>query len=100
MPKNNLSIKVGGEAGQGVESGGAGFSKALVRGGLWVFGASDYMSRIRGGHNFFHARVSETPILTHVDDVHFSLHSIRMRLDSTWMRSSRVVELSTTRPLR
>jgi len=85
MPKNNLSIKVGGEAGQGVESGGAGFAKALVRGGLWVFGASDYMSRIRGGHNFFHARVSETPILTHVDDVHlllaFNKDAVAVHLD-------------------
>lgn len=73
MPKNNISIKVGGEAGQGVESGGGGFARALVRGGLWVFGLQDYMSRIRGGHNFYHARVSETKILSHSDDVHLLL---------------------------
>mgnify|MGYP003341736261 CR=1 FL=1 len=33
MPKNAISIKIGGEAGQGVESGGSGFARALVRGG-------------------------------------------------------------------
>ena len=73
MPKNAISIKIGGEAGQGVESGGAGFARALVRGGLWVFGLQDYMSRIRGGHNFYHVRVSEQPIYTFVDDVHLLL---------------------------
>lgn len=73
MPKNTISIKIGGEAGQGVESGGAGFARALVRGGLWVFGLQDYMSRIRGGHNFYHVRVSENPIYSHVEDVHLLL---------------------------
>ncbi|MFN0073029.1 MAG: 2-oxoacid:acceptor oxidoreductase subunit alpha [Chloroflexota bacterium] len=73
MPKNTISIKIGGEAGQGVESGGAGFARALVRGGLWVFGLQDYMSRIRGGHNFYHVRVSEQPIYSHVEDVHLLL---------------------------
>src|SRR5215208_2864802 len=73
MPKNAISIKIGGEAGQGVESGGAGFARALVRGGLWVFGLQDYMSRIRGGHNFYHVRVSEQPIYSHVEDVHLLL---------------------------
>jgi 2-oxoglutarate/2-oxoacid ferredoxin oxidoreductase subunit alpha len=73
MPKNAISIKIGGEAGQGVESGGAGFARALVRGGLWVFGLQDYMSRIRGGHNFYHVRVSEQPIYNHLEDVHLLL---------------------------
>src|SRR5688572_25459519 len=73
MPKNNLSMKVAGEAGQGVESGGAGFAKALVRGGLYIFGLQDYMSRIRGGHNFFQVRVSERPLHTFDDDVHLLL---------------------------
>ena len=49
VPKNNMTITVGGEAGQGVETGGAGFAKALARGGLRVFGLTEYMSRIPGG---------------------------------------------------
>src|SRR3989338_7515167 len=70
MTKNNMTIKIGGEAGMGVESGGAGLTKALARGGLYVFALQDYMSRIRGGHNFFQIRVSTQELFTHSDDVH------------------------------
>ncbi|OGW83919.1 MAG: hypothetical protein A3C47_00650 [Omnitrophica bacterium RIFCSPHIGHO2_02_FULL_51_18] len=65
-----MTIKIGGEAGMGVESGGSGLTKALSRGGLYVFALQDYMSRIRGGHNFFQIRVSTQEIFTFVDDVH------------------------------
>jgi len=70
MVKNDMTIKIGGEAGMGVESGGAGLTKALSRGGLYVFALQDYMSRIRGGHNFFQIRVSTRELYTHTDDVH------------------------------
>jgi 2-oxoglutarate ferredoxin oxidoreductase subunit alpha len=70
MPTNDMTFVIGGEAGQGVESGGAGFAKALARGGLYVFGLQDYMSRIRGGHNFYQIRVSEHPLYSHTDEVH------------------------------
>jgi 2-oxoglutarate ferredoxin oxidoreductase subunit alpha len=50
---NDLSIMIGGDAGQGVESSGAGFALALARAGLHVFALQDYRSRIRGGHNFY-----------------------------------------------
>jgi 2-oxoglutarate ferredoxin oxidoreductase subunit alpha len=73
MPKNDLTLKIAGEAGQGVESGGAGFARALVRGGLFIFGLQDYMSRIRGGHNFYQVRVNERPIQTFDDPVHLLL---------------------------
>lgn len=55
-----LTIKAAGQAGQGVESGGAGFTKALMRAGLHVYGFGDYMSRIRGGHNFFILTLDDT----------------------------------------
>jgi 2-oxoglutarate ferredoxin oxidoreductase subunit alpha len=70
MSKNNMTFKIGGEAGQGVESGGAGFAQALDRGGLHVFGLQDYMSRVRGGHNFYQIRVGEEPLYSHTDQVH------------------------------
>lgn len=49
-------IRIGGEAGMGLESSGVGFSQALMRSGLHIFGLPDYHSRIRGGHNFFTVR--------------------------------------------
>jgi 2-oxoglutarate ferredoxin oxidoreductase subunit alpha len=70
---NEMTFRIGGEAGQGVESGGAGFAKALARGGLHVFGMQDYMSRVRGGHNFYQVRVSERPLYCQTDDVHLLL---------------------------
>lgn len=65
MIKNQVNIKLGGEAGQGVESSGMGFARAIARAGLHIFGVQDYMSRIRGGHNWYQVRVSEKPIYAH-----------------------------------
>ena len=49
---NSMSILIGGDAGQGVESSGGGFALALARAGLGVFATQDYRSQVRGGHNF------------------------------------------------
>jgi 2-oxoglutarate ferredoxin oxidoreductase subunit alpha len=73
MATNNMTIRIGGEAGHGVESSGAGFCKALARGGLHVFGLPDYYSRIRGGHNFYSVRVSDQPLHSHAEPVHLLL---------------------------
>ena len=73
MPANRMTFKMGGEAGQGVESGGASLAKALARSGLHVFGMQGYMSRIRGGHNFYQIRVSDSPLYSHAEDVHLLL---------------------------
>lgn len=69
MPSTEMTFKIGGEAGQGVESSGAGFAKSLVRAGWHVFGMQDYYSRIRGGHNFYQIRVSDRPVYSHVESV-------------------------------
>jgi 2-oxoglutarate ferredoxin oxidoreductase subunit alpha len=73
MSHKDLTIRVGGEAGMGLESSGAGFAKALTRGGLYVYGLPDYYSRIRGGHNFFSVRVSPQPLYSHTGPVHLLL---------------------------
>jgi 2-oxoglutarate ferredoxin oxidoreductase subunit alpha len=73
MTTNNMTIRIGGEAGDGVESSGAGFCKALARGGLHVFGLPDYYSRIRGGHNFYSVRISDHPLYSHAKPVHLLL---------------------------
>ena len=82
---NNMTFKMGGEAGQGVESSGAGFAKALSRGGLYVYGMQDYMSRIRGGHNFFLIRVSDRDIQASHSGIHIlmplDLETVKEHLD-------------------
>lgn len=70
---NDMTFKIAGAAGQGVESSGAGFAEALAKGGLHIFGLQDYMSRIRGGMNFFQIRVHERPVYAHQDAVHLLL---------------------------
>ena len=73
MITNQMTIRIGAAAGDGVESSGAGFCKALARSGLHVFGLPDYYSRIRGGHNFFSIRVSDQPLYSHAEPVHLLL---------------------------
>ena len=64
--KNNqncdISIRIGGEAGQGMNIISGLLGKVFVRSGFWVFTHHDVMSRIRGGHNFSQIRFSTSPI--------------------------------------
>ncbi len=69
MHINDMTILIGGDAGQGVDSSGAGFCKALARGGLHVFSVQDNRSRIRGGHNFYVIKTSDQPILSWTEPV-------------------------------
>jgi 2-oxoglutarate/2-oxoacid ferredoxin oxidoreductase subunit alpha len=59
----DYSIKIGGEAGQGIQTIGDTLAKVFSRSGYHVFTHQDYESRIRGGHNFFQIRVSDHPIM-------------------------------------
>jgi 2-oxoglutarate ferredoxin oxidoreductase subunit alpha len=59
---DEINIMVGGEAGQGVQSVGFLLAKALARWGYNVFADQDYESRVRGGHNFFRVRASDSPV--------------------------------------
>ena len=83
---NDLSIMIGGDAGQGVESSGGGFALALARAGLQLFAMQDYRSQIRGGHNFYEIRVGERPLYSHREPVHVLIaltpESVALHLDS------------------
>lgn len=65
----DYSIKIGGEAGQGIQTIGGTLAKAFSRSGYHVFTHQDYESRIRGGHNFFQIRFSENPLTASRDRV-------------------------------
>ncbi len=58
----DYSIKIGGEAGQGIQTIGDTLAKVFARSGYHVFTHQDYESRIRGGHNFYQIRLSENHI--------------------------------------
>src|SRR5208282_6798002 len=65
----DYTIKIGGEAGQGIQTIGDSLSRVFARTGYHVFIHQDYESRIRGGHNFFQIRVSENPVTASRDRI-------------------------------
>ena len=65
----DLNLVVAGEAGQGLQTLYEIMSKALFRQGYSIFGSKDYMSRIRGGHNFMQIRVSDKEINSPAEEV-------------------------------
>lgn len=58
----DYSIKICGEAGQGIQTIGRSLAEVFSRSGYYVFTHQDYESRIRGGHNFYQIRLSDRPI--------------------------------------
>lgn len=58
----DYSIRIGGEAGQGIQTVGDTLSRVFARTGYHVFTFQDYESRVRGGHNFYHVRVADSPL--------------------------------------
>ena len=58
MRVNDVTIKVGGEAGSGVLTVGHMLAKLMQRCGLQVFLTNDYPSLIKGGHNTLTVRAS------------------------------------------
>jgi len=63
------TILIGGAAGQGMDTIGHLLAKALKELGFCVSLHKDYMSRIRGGHNFVKVRFSDRPIYAHADEL-------------------------------
>ena len=59
----DYSIKIGGEAGQGIQTVGDTLAKVFSRTGFHVFTNQDYESRVRGGHNFYQIRFSDKPVM-------------------------------------
>src|SRR5512134_1494596 len=58
----DYTIKIGGEAGQGLQTIGNALGHVFARTGYHVFTHQDYESRVRGGHNFFQVRFSDRPV--------------------------------------
>jgi 2-oxoglutarate ferredoxin oxidoreductase subunit alpha len=65
----DYSIKIGGEAGQGIQTIGDTLAHIFARSGYHVFTHQDYESRIRGGHNFYQVRLSGRPVTASRDRI-------------------------------
>ena len=66
---NQLSWKVGGQQGEGIESTGEIFSIALNRLGYYLYGYRHFSSRIKGGHTNNKVRVSTHQVRSISDDL-------------------------------
>ena len=64
-----LTVLLGGAAGQGLQTIGQVISRSLSRLGFHVFALQDYESRIRGGHMFFQLRAADRRVDAHVETV-------------------------------
>lgn len=62
-----FNILIGGSAGQGMDTVSIFLEKALKKSGFYVFSNKDYMSRVRGGHNFTQIRFGDEQIYSHVE---------------------------------
>ncbi|GEK31310.1 pyruvate ferredoxin oxidoreductase subunit alpha [Kurthia zopfii] len=66
---HQLSWKVGGQQGEGIESTGEMFSTAMNRLGYHLYGYRHFSSRIKGGHTNNKINVRTTPVHTIPDDL-------------------------------
>ncbi len=98
----DLTIMIGGAAGQGVAVLGHTLAKALARGGYHIFANQEYESRIKGGHNFFQLRVREEPTYVQEEKLHLlialtkesiELHRSEMHPDGLMLHDSKRVKL-------
>ncbi len=64
-----ISVLVGGQAGEGVKATANIIGRIFNRHGYYVFVLDDYQSLIRGGHNFSIVRASKEKIYSHLERV-------------------------------
>jgi 2-oxoglutarate ferredoxin oxidoreductase subunit alpha len=80
---NNVSWRIGGQQGEGIDSTGDIFAKAVARYGLHLYTFRSFSSRIRGGLTFYEVRISETPIGARPDTVDIILALGQEIIDAT-----------------
>jgi 2-oxoglutarate ferredoxin oxidoreductase subunit alpha len=94
MPKE-VTIKISGEAGQGMQTIGEALCLLYKNNGLNIFANQDYMSRIRGGNNFFQVRISEEPVysLRKNSDILVALNGESVAIHKTNLNDNGIIVL-------
>lgn len=59
---NIFTVKIGGQAGQGIKAAGLMLAKVATRAGFYIYNHIEYPSLIRGGHNVMQVNISQEPI--------------------------------------
>ena len=89
----NLTIKIAGAAGQGMQTISTILARSLTRQGYYIYCYQDLMSRIRGGHNFATIRISDHPVggLAEGTNILIALNEESINLHSGEMISNGVI---------
>lgn len=66
----DLTVTIGGAAGQGIQTVGELLASVCQRAGLYLMAVNDFESRIRGGHSFMELRISDAPVEAPGDRIH------------------------------
>ena len=82
MNENEIVWRIAGGSGDGIDSTGSNFTKALMRSGLNVTTHRHYPSRIRGGHTYFEVRASAEDIKSRADE-----YNVLLALGDSFARS-------------
>jgi len=96
----DLTLKIGGEAGQGIQTIGTLLAEVCHEAGLFIFSVDDYESRIRGGHNFNLLRISNIPISApgNLIDILVAIDQKTVELNQNNLRDNAVSILNSTTP--
>lgn len=91
----DYTILVGGAAGQGIDTVINLLERTIKRHGYYVFTYKNFMSMVRGGHNFMQVRFSDKPISTYSSklDMIFALNEETIMLHRDRLKSDGVVIL-------
>ena len=91
----DFTILVGGAAGQGMDTFANILEKSLKRSGFHIFTHSDFMSRVRGGHNFMQIRFSDKPISTYTQkvDIIFALNEETVEIHESKLKKNGIIIL-------
>ncbi|MBL4938279.1 2-oxoacid:acceptor oxidoreductase subunit alpha [Clostridium sp. YIM B02515] len=76
------NVLIGGAAGQGMDTISALFERILKKSGYYIYSTKDYMSRVRGGHNFIQIRFGEEEVTSHYPEL-----DVIIALDNTTAES-------------
>ena len=66
----DITVTIGGSAGQGIQTVGDLLAGACHRSGLYLLAVNDFESRIRGGHSFMQIRISDQPVAAPYHQTH------------------------------
>jgi 2-oxoglutarate/2-oxoacid ferredoxin oxidoreductase subunit alpha len=90
MEVHMYNILIGGEAGQGIDTTSFILEKFFKKSGYYVFTTKDFMSRVRGGHNFSLLRFGNEIITSHSNkvDVIIALNDETIELHSNKLKDN------------